>query len=131
MKFQKFFLVLLIALILSPTITEVDARSRNIGTNRNRSSKGLIWGKKDFYTGRVIIPTTGGLYTEGYGNTCPGGCAVHGRCGTTQECSVSFWWYVLDAITILVGLAICAWLDRLGYCPKRKGFEALYLKQEI
>ena len=122
MKFQRFFFALLIALILCPVITDGASRNRgNRGTNRNRSSKGLIWGKGNYYTGLVIIPTTGGLYTDGYGNKCPGGCAVHGRCGTTEECSVSFWWYVLDAITIIVGLGIAIWLDKLGYCPKRSG----------
>ena len=160
MKTKKFLLVLLIALILCLTITEVDAKpsgdsrsnsrsSRNIGgswsgdrsstnlssgarssrsgnktptypgTNRGRNSKGLIWGKTNFYHGLIVVPTTDGLYTNGYGSQCPSGCSVHERCGTNQECSVSAGWYVLDFITIVAGLGILLILHK-KLCPNYK-----------
>ena len=160
MKTKKFLLVLLIALILCLTITEVDAKpsggsrsssssSRNSGgsrsagrsatnlsdgsrssrsgnktptypgTNRGRNSKGLIWGKTNFYHGLIVVPTTGGLYTNGYGSQCPSGCSVHERCGTNQECSVSSGWYVLDFLTIVAGLIMLFIFERITkkYCP--------------
>ena len=140
MRFQRYLLLGLIALILCLSITEVDARrggggsrggsrgsrgggswfgggrsrSRtNAGTTRSRTSKGLIWGSTNYYGGLVIIPTAGvaGSYYQGYGNQCPSGCAVHGRCGTPDECSTSWWWYVLDFFTIVGLLLLCCFIE--------------------
>ena len=84
------------------------------GSTRSRDTKGLIWGKTNYYSGLVVIPVAGGggTYYQGYGRECPSGCAVHGRCGTTEECSTSGWWYVLDFFTIVIGVGICCFLEK-------------------
>ena len=85
-----------------------------VGSTRSRDTKGLIWGKTNYYSGLVVIPVVGGggTYYQGYGRECPSGCAVHGRCGTTDECSTSPWWYVLDFFTIVIGLMICCVIEK-------------------
>ena len=84
------------------------------GSTRSRDTKGLIWGKTNYYSGLVVIPVAGGggTYYQGYGRECPTGCAVHGRCGTTDECSTSAWWYVLDFFTIVIALIVCCIIEK-------------------
>ena len=89
-----FFIALVFALVSMPSIA--DAR-RSGGSSRSssrssRSSSSSSWGRSsrsNYYTGVVVIASPGGGYFSGYGNQCPFGCAMNGRCGTEIECKGS------------------------------------------
>ena len=96
MRTQLQFLIAILVLISCLTLTAVDAKSsdsskqknlgfRSVGPTRARNlSKKL--NLMDAYNGLVIIPSSNGTYYTGYGEQCPSGCAIEGRCGTSQEC---------------------------------------------
>ena len=72
-------------------------------------------GNTYYYSGLVVIPGPDGTYYQGYGQQCPSGCAVAGRCGTKEECSPSlgvFGWIFLSIFFLcffgIAGIICCA-----------------------
>ena len=119
MRPSKIFTLSLIALLLAITTLPafVDAKrggggrsSRSSSRSRGGGGSGNIWRRSSyggsFYTGVVIIPNASGYYYEGYGNQCPNGCAVDGRCGNYEECRTSFNWWLLIGIVSCVGCCL-------------------------
>ena len=81
---KALYFAILAFLILAISTTDAKRRSDS-SRSRSRSSSS---GSHNHYTGVVIIAGPNGSYYNGYGNMCPHGCAVEGRCGTRQECYV-------------------------------------------
>ena len=72
--------------------------SRTSRSSYGGSYRGGNYGRSNYYySGTVIIAGPAGTYYTGYGNQCPHGCAVHGRCGTYDECTMTFgdWIWVI------------------------------------
>ena len=110
-------LIYFLAVVAMILVTMSDARrsggrSSSRSGSRSRSSYSRSsysrsysggYGRGNYYTGLVIIAGPGGTYYQGYGNQCPNGCAVNGRCGTVEECTVS-----TAATIVFFSLFFCA-----------------------
>ena len=105
MRVPRILAITLLALLL---FTTSDAK-RGGGGGRSRSSSRRSGGSRgsysfNRYSGVVIIAGPNGTYYQGYGDSCPYGCAVDGRCGSEEECKMSFENYFVIGIAITFGL---------------------------
>ena len=104
----RLFTFALIAMVL---LMSTEARRSGGGRSSSRSSRSYSRsssysrGRSSYhYTGIVVIAGPNGTYYNGYGSQCPHGCAVHGRCGTYDECTMSWsdWiWTILFCLCFL------------------------------
>ena len=100
MRISKIFTIALFAilLVLLPDFAEAKLSNNrraplNLGRSRSsyRSSGsgggGGRRGSPTFYYGLVTIEAADGTYYTGYGDECPGGCAIDHTCRTEEECA--------------------------------------------
>ena len=121
MRFSQIFALLVVVLLVTlPEMAQAGMSRRSVQGNLNlkrcktRSRASCSYstsslGGSTRYYGVVIIPAADGTYFEGYGEECPGGCAIDGVCETEERCTSHarknyFWGGV---IVFIVACIIC------------------------
>ena len=123
----KIVFITLILLISVEARRSGGSRSSSRSSSYSRSTRSSYGGSyrsgrsNYYYSGTVIIAGPAGTYYTGYGNQCPHGCAVHGRCGTYDECTMTFtdWIWV-----VLFCLCFCC-CGCIGNCGKKENAEVI------
>ena len=121
MRVSRILAITLLALLLTTTS---DARRGGGGRSSSRSGRTRSGYSYNRYSGLVIIAGPNGSYYQGYGDSCPYGCAVSGRCGTEKECKMSwsdyFWLRIVVAFLVCWGCGWCKNEDENSYKEAEK-----------
>ena len=134
MRISKVFTLLLIALLCAlPEIVEAGRSRRSnrpLNLARSYSSRtyssgggGSRRGSPTWYYGIITIPREDGTYFEGYGEECPGGCAIDRVCETEERCNsvarTNYFWFGVGVLIIVVTIwTICNDPKCCGKKPK-------------
>ena len=141
MRFSQIFALLVVVLLVTlPEMAQAGMSRRSVRGNLNlkrggsRSSYSSRYstssgggssrrGSPTWYYGVVIIPAADGTYYEGYGEECPGGCAIDGHCETEERCTsvarTNYFWFGVGCFIVLCAIwTIC---NDPKCCGKKEG----------
>ena len=127
MRFSQIFTLLVVALLVTlPEMVQAGTsrRSARGGMNLKRGgSRGSRYsstggggstrrGSPTWYYGVITIPAADGTYFEGYGEECPGGCAIDRVCETADRCSsvarTNYFWFGVGVLIVAFAIyTIC------------------------
>ena len=118
MRFSQIFTLFVITLLVTlPEMVQAGTSRRSMRSGMNlarSSSRGSRYssggggstrrGSPTWYYGVITIPGPDGTYFEGYGEECPGGCAIDRVCATEERCTsvarTNYFWFGVGVLII-------------------------------